>query len=564
MPPMISDRDRTNALARQAIDLAKALILSDNHFLSAAVGRLEMTPVEAGGSCDGNCSICEKGYASHEGGCGSDHAHVLAHAQAGTHAHAHAATHGHASGGPLGQAAFAVDGVRLHFDAQAVLRGYLSAKEAPKHDLLHAVMHCVFLHPYVGVAIKQPLWDLACDMASERAVMECCGIRPGQRGLSIQAVLHQVEAALGCRPTAEKIYHRLCEGRWESEVKRWSQLFFADCHDLWYISEGDEESSQDDGQGEIGQGSGAQSTGAAAEGATSEIKENPERSQGDTAGDGLMVYEINRIGAAFHSVSSAHLRKQQDEWRAVATSLAVNLQTFAKKKGQNLTGLVDDLKQAAHQRVDYAAFLRQFAIPGEVMKLSDEEFDYIFYTYGLHLYGTVPLIEPLEYREEKRIREFVIVIDTSGSVQGDVVRSFVTATFDILKSTESFHRRVQVHIIQSDAQVQSDEVITDGEELERWSQQAVIRGGGGTDFRPAFEYVDSLVEEGVFEDLGGLVYFTDGWGQYPAKMPRYRSAFVFYDEDYRPETVPAWAAQVVLDRDAIDTERRLHEYTGSN
>ena len=65
-------------------------------------------------------------------------------------------------------------------------------------------------------------------------------------------------------------------------------------------------------------------------------------------------------------------------------------------------------------RTDYREFLRQFAVPGEVMRLSDDEFDYVYYTYGLKLYGRMPLIEPLEYREERRIREFVIVIDTSG------------------------------------------------------------------------------------------------------------------------------------------------------
>ena len=42
-------------------------------------------------------------------------------------------------------------------------------------------------------------------------------------------------------------------------------------------------------------------------------------------------------------------------------------------------------------------------------------------------YGNVPLVEPLEYRDDKRIREFVIAIDTSGSVQGDIVQSFCSA-----------------------------------------------------------------------------------------------------------------------------------------
>ncbi len=41
----------------------------------------------------------------------------------------------------------------------------------------------------------------------------------------------------------------------------------------------------------------------------------------------------------------------------------------------------------------------------------------MFYTYGLSpLYGDMPLIEPLEYRDEKRIRDFCDATDTSSSV----------------------------------------------------------------------------------------------------------------------------------------------------
>lgn len=35
-------------------------------------------------------------------------------------------------------------------------------------------------------------------------------------------------------------------------------------------------------------------------------------------------------------------------------------------------------------------------------------------------------------------------------------------------------------------------------------------GEGGTDFRPAFEYVNHLIEQGEFYHLKGLIYFTDG------------------------------------------------------
>ena len=94
-------------------------------------------------------------------------------------------------------------------------------------------------------------------------------------------------------------------------------------------------------------------------------------------------------------------------------------------------------------------------------------------------------------------------------------------------------------------------VITSLDELGEWGRAVNIFGLGGTDFRPAFAYVDKLVEDGEFENLGGLIYFTDGWGSYPEWMPSYKVAFVFYDEDYRPEIVPTWAAQIVLDENGV-------------
>ena len=88
---------------------------------------------------------------------------------------------------------------------------------------------------------------------------------------------------------------------------------------------------------------------------------------------------------------------------------------------------------------DYKKMLERFAVMGEELKINDDEFDYIYYTYGLEHYDNMPLIEPLEYKDERRVRDFAIVIDTSASCMGSTVRSFLRTTYDILKSTESFY-----------------------------------------------------------------------------------------------------------------------------
>ena len=145
------------------------------------------------------------------------------------------------------------------------------------------------------------------------------------------------------------------------------------------------------------------------------------------------------------------------------------------------------------------------------MQIYDDEFDYIFYTYGLHLYRNLPLIAPLEYKDVRRIREFVIAIDTSGSVQGELVQKFITKTYNILSQQESYFTKINIHIIQCDAEVQEDLKITSREEFEKCLKGLTLKGFGGTDFRPLFQYVDQLIHLGEFTNLKGLIYFTDGF-----------------------------------------------------
>ena len=81
----------------------------------------------------------------------------------------------------------------------------------------------------------------------------------------------------------------------------------------------------------------------------------------------------------------------------------------------------------------------------------------------------------------------MIAIDTSGSTSGSLVQTFVQKTYNILKSTESFFSKINLHIIQCDADIQEDVKITTQQEFDAYLKHMQLHGLGGTDFRPVFE-----------------------------------------------------------------------------
>ena len=252
-----------------------------------------------------------------------------------------------------------------------------------------------------------------------------------------------------------------------------------------------------------------------------------------------------------------------EQWKKISERVKADLKSFTRA-GTGTEILEKNLEETTRDRYDYSEILRRFTVMGENLAVNDDEFDYVYYMYGLGQYGNLPLIEPLEYREENKVREFVIAIDTSASCRGPLVKAFLRKTYSILKSSENYFRRVNVHIIQCDDRVQSDTKITGEQDFETFIRYGKLTGFGATDFRPVFEYVEQLRAQGEFENLKGLIYFTDGYGIYPEKMPDYEVIFAFLDEDENRAPVPAWSMKVVLESEELEQEERekedIHEH----
>lgn len=279
------------------------------------------------------------------------------------------------------------------------------------------------------------------------------------------------------------------------------------------------------------------------------------------------LQELEKLGREFFADDHRYWPKEQKgqqmpspvrkKWQQASHQISLEQKRNGtdREKGQRLFG---QQMKAGQQRRTYRDFLKKFAVFREEMHLDPEEFDLGYYTYGLQLYGSLPLIEPLESSEVQKIRDFVVVVDTSYSTSGELVQGFLQETFDILTGQNSFFRRSRVWILQCDEMVQKEDCITSPEELARLFDRFEICGGGGTDFRPAFTRVQQMLEEGMFHELCGLLYFTDGKGIYPGQKPPYKTAFLFL-EDYEEQKVPAWAMRMKVDEGQWKNGEQ-HEY----
>ena len=117
-----------------------------------------------------------------------------------------------------------------------------------------------------------------------------------------------------------------------------------------------------------------------------------------------------------------------------------------------------------------------------------------------HLYRGIAL--PSIYGEELKI---VVAIDTSASIDDELLKVFLAELYEIMQVFTHY----VIELIECDASIQNIQRLTPQEPLE-----PTLKGGGGTNFTPVFDYIENLNEDFKF-----LIYFTDGKGSFPKYEP---------------------------------------------
>ena len=367
------------------------------------------------------------------------------------------------------------DGMNIYCEADKMIEFFKQSRAKVPRIYMHMIFHCIFFHPFQYDKMDFEMWDFAADVAVENIMIDLKwkGMELPQ-DLERREYIAKISSKLS-HPTAENIYSYYMRhpGEWK-EDKRLAALFDEDDHQMWVN----------------------------------------------------IFHFLGKQMLSDRADMNAKGGDALDVWKDIGKTIQLNVESNSRYRDKLPGNAMENIRDIYKERYDYREFLKNFISNREEMKINQEEFDYIYYTYGMKIYRNMPLIEPLEYRETNKIHDLVIVIDTSGSCQGHIVRSFLDKTYTIIKESDSFFEDMNLHIIQCDSEIQSEVKITSQDDFDRYVQDIEVRGFGGTDFRPVFERVNKMLDEGEFTDFRGVIYLTDGLGVFPKAAPEYKTAFI--------------------------------------
>ncbi|MCF6308910.1 MAG: VWA-like domain-containing protein [Sulfurimonas sp.] len=103
--------------------------------------------------------------------------------------------------------------------------------------------------------------------------------------------------------------------------------------------------------------------------------------------------------------------------------------------------------------------------------------------------------------------KLVVAVDSSGSVDEELLNTFFSELNFLMNTIANY----QIDLLVCDDKIQSHKTFYSGDILE-----ADLKGGGATDFRPVFEFI-----EDTLQDTKLLLYFSDLAGKFPHVNPSY-------------------------------------------
>lgn len=398
-------------------------------------------------------------------------------------------------------APMATDGVHLFYSPEKVIADFQKDRSAPARQLLHTTLHCL-----LGHLQERPLGKGARffdDVADLKVSQFANALSPSLCPSMDTELLHYTAPlpALYRRGGEDAdVRMQLTRGVRNAKLR-------LDNHSLWKVDQLRVEKAG--GSGNAGE------------------SEKSQKAPGEQDGPG------EQAGAP--------------DWKGMLQDLDRQAR-YGSAWGSAAAFLRAEYDPTPENQISYSDFLRRFAFPSERLLLDPDSFDARWYCLGLELYGNIPLLEPSELSEPPLPDDIVLAMDTSGSCSGEVCRRFLRETLSLLRDISAGASRFRVLALQCDTQIQNELLLESSDQLDGFLEDFTPTGFGGTDFRPVFERVEELRKDGTLPRVRGLLYLSDGCGDYPDKAPDYPVTFLLLREEYGfSPFIPDWVGALILD-----------------
>jgi len=200
----------------------------------------------------------------------------------------------------------------------------------------------------------------------------------------------------------------------------------------------------------------------------------------------------------------------------------------AKRRGRLPAGIERVINKLREHKVDWKQFIRGRAL--DTFQKVDYHGEIRSLLTGSVMGGRTWI--PGLAKEEASI--LVLAIDTSGSISPEILNAFAPEIKEVVSMAD------RTIIISSDAAVHEVVEVAKFDEI---FDVVKFKGGGGTDFIPVFKQIEKME---ICPNM--LIYFTDGYGSFPAQPPDYPVLWAFTKEH-----APApWGESVTIEADARD------------
>ena len=195
------------------------------------------------------------------------------------------------------------------------------------------------------------------------------------------------------------------------------------------------------------------------------------------------------------------LPQQEKSWKITLTGAAA----VAKAQGKLPAGLERMIQEILKPKLPWREILSRFITENAKNDYSWTSPNKRYLHAGLYL----PELKT------PTLGTIAVIIDTSGSISQKELDTFASELQAIL----SIYPGTEIKVIYVDTKVANTETI------DIYDFQLHAKGGGGTDFRPGFEYIEK-------EDIlpACAIYFTDGWCSSFPEQPDYPTLWVVTDK----------------------------------